>query len=70
LRPILEAESGNGAKGPIIGHEHRIVLDRMGCDEQVERAERPAGRSSSARTVAYRRAVALLQARTSIAANI
>jgi hypothetical protein len=42
LRPILEAESGNGAKGPIIGHEHRIVLDRVGCDEQVERAERPA----------------------------
>jgi hypothetical protein len=40
LRPILEAESGNGAKGPIIGHEHRVVLQRMGRDEQVERAER------------------------------
>jgi len=30
LRPILEAESGNRAKGPMVGHEHRIVLDRMG----------------------------------------
>ncbi len=40
LRPILEAESGNRAKGAIIGHEHRVVLDRMGRDEQVECAER------------------------------
>lgn len=40
LRPILEAESGNRDKGPIIGHEHRVVLHRMGRDEQVECAER------------------------------
>src|ERR1700733_12963479 len=40
LRPVLEPESGNDAKGPIIGHEHRIVLHRVGRDQQVEWAER------------------------------
>jgi hypothetical protein len=40
LRPVLEPESGNDAKGPIIGHEHRIVLHRVGRDQQVQWAER------------------------------
>ena len=40
LRPVLEPESGNDAKGLIVGYEHRVVLNGMGRNEQIERAER------------------------------
>lgn len=70
LRPVLEAESGNGAKGAIVWsqHPHRAAPHAPA----MSKGSAPSGfprRSSSARMAPYRRAVALLQARTSVAAK-
>ena len=40
-RPVLDAEPRNGAERAIMGHQRHVMLRRVSCDHQVERAERP-----------------------------